>query len=87
MKDLDTEEKMVSYLKDEKRWSYSEPPTVSDAFGKFKEFDGHGRDTQLSKIWKAILTCNTDSPTKPVVLYFHGSPGPGQNLLTPEDLS
>ena len=67
---------MVSYFKDEKRWSYSEPRTVFDV-----EFNRVGRDTQLSEIWNDILTCNRGSPTKPLVLYFHGSPGLGKTYL------
>ena len=81
MRTLDTEEEMVSYFKDEKSWSYSKPPTVFDASGKFSEFDIVGRDTQLSEIWNDILYCNHGSPTRPVVLYFHGSPGLGKTYL------
>ena len=44
-------------------------------------FNRVGRDTQTSRIWKTLLTCNDDSPTKPEVLYLHDSPGLGKTYL------
>ena len=78
---VDTEEKMISYFKEGKCWSYSKPTTIADAFGPFQDFPRVGRGTQLSKIWKDILNYNYCKLSRLDTLCFHGSPGLGKTYL------
>ena len=78
---LNTEEKMISYFKEGKCWSYSKQTTIADAFGPFQDFPRVGRGAQLSEIWDDILYYNYGKLSRLNGLYFHGSPGLGKTYL------
>jgi hypothetical protein len=53
--DVNTGDKIIFYLSQEKPWSYSQATRMFDARGPFKEFDRVGLGNQLQDAWRFRL--------------------------------
>ena len=87
LRELKTVDEMNHHFSLDEYWCYSEPTTLSDSFGSFREFDRVGRESQLIEVWKRITKSNPTRKDRNEVLYFHGSPGLGKTHLLREIFS
>ena len=81
LRELKTIQEMNYHFRLDEYWCYSEPTTLLDSFGSFRDFETVGREKQLIEVWEQIVKCNPVRKDRNEVLHFHGSPGLGKTHL------